>query len=60
VTYNRRLMDEDFQYTNSAKSKEQSYLRDKWDRLYPGWRNKPSTKTKSDSLIIPATIRRVA
>ena len=41
-----------WQYTNSADTAKTNYLKEKWDKLYPGWNLKPR-KIEVPQIIIP-------
>lgn len=49
-------MDPDFEYTNSANTAKSNYLKDKWDKLYPGWNRKPQ-RVDAPQLILPANTK---
>ncbi len=47
------VLDPAFSYTNSVESAKTNYLKEKWDKLYPGWNEKPK-KVETPKLILPA------
>ena len=49
------VYDSTWQYVNSAETAKTNYLKDKWDRLYPGWNSKP--QKEPSKIILPESVK---
>lgn len=47
----KKITDKKFKYTSAAESAKPHYLKNKWDRLYPGWRNFGLPKQKPSVVV---------